>query len=56
MLGPTKQLNRNARPNGTAVLSARLAQEHPKFYDAYMRGDYGSITAAATAANEKAPP
>jgi hypothetical protein len=32
------------------VLSVRLAQEHPKFYEAYMRGDYKSVTAAAIAA------
>jgi hypothetical protein len=28
----------------------RLLKEHPKYYDAYMRGDYKSVTAAATAA------
>ena len=32
------------------VLAARLAQEHPKIYEAYLRGDYGSIRAAAEAA------
>jgi hypothetical protein len=35
---------------GKMTLSVRLAQEKPKFYDAYLRGDYKSITAAATAA------
>jgi hypothetical protein len=32
------------------VLSVRLAQEHPAFYDAYLRGDYKTVTAEATAA------
>jgi hypothetical protein len=32
------------------VLAARLAQEHPKVYEAYLRGDYRSIRAAAEAA------
>jgi hypothetical protein len=32
------------------VLTARLAQEHPKIYDAYLRGEYRSIRAAAEAA------
>jgi hypothetical protein len=32
------------------VLVARLAQEHPKVYEAYLRGDYRSIRAAAEAA------
>lgn len=35
---------------GTTALAVRLAQEKPKFYDAYLRGDYKTITAAATAA------
>jgi len=34
----------------TTVLSVRLAQDKPKFYDAYLRGEYKTITAAATAA------
>lgn len=34
----------------TAVLQARLAQDKPKFYDAYLDGKYKTITAAATAA------
>lgn len=32
------------------TLSIRLAQEKPKFYDAYLRGEYKSVTAAAIAA------
>lgn len=31
-------------------LSVRLAQQYPKYYEAYMRGEYKSITAAAIAA------
>ena len=31
------------------VLSVRLAQEKPKYYEAYLRGDYKSVTAAAIA-------
>jgi hypothetical protein len=42
--------DRQHRHKGTAVLSARLAQEKPKFYDAYLSGKYKSITAAAIAA------
>lgn len=32
------------------VLSARLAQEHPKHYDRYLKGEYKTVTAAAIAA------
>lgn len=32
------------------VLSVRLAQDKPKYYDGYLRGDYRTITAAAMAA------
>jgi hypothetical protein len=32
------------------VLEVRLAQEKPSYYDAYSRGEYKSVTAAATAA------
>jgi hypothetical protein len=49
MATTTLPLNRK-KSTTTAVLSARLAQETPKFYDAYLNGDYKSITAAATAA------
>ena len=38
------------RSNTAAVLSVRLAQEKPKYYEAYMRGEYASVTAAAVAA------
>jgi hypothetical protein len=47
---PTQQFDRHRKPNGTAVLSARLAQEKPTFYEAYLRGEYKTITAAAMAA------
>jgi hypothetical protein len=43
-------LERHNNGHSKAVLSVRLAQEHPKFYDAFMRGDYKSVTAAAVAA------
>jgi hypothetical protein len=43
-------LDRNHRNKTTSVLSVRLAQEKPKYYDAYLRGDYKSVTAAAIAA------
>jgi hypothetical protein len=46
----TLTLNRNGRTTSKAVLSVRLAQERPKFYKAFMRGDYKSVTAAAVAA------
>ena len=36
-----------AKGNSGAVLSVRLAQEHPKHYEAYMRGEFKSVTAAA---------
>ena len=42
----SKRGNKMAKP----VLADRLAQEFPKFYDAYLRGDYRSIRAAAEAA------
>lgn len=45
----TPRFSRDSHGSAT-VLSVRLAQEKPKFYDAYLRGDYKSITAAATAA------
>lgn len=32
------------------ILTARLAQQHPKVYEAYLRGEYRSIRAAAEAA------
>ena len=38
------------RAHSATVLSVRLAQEYPEYYEAYMRGDYKSVTAAATAA------
>jgi hypothetical protein len=41
---------RNNRSGSSTVLSVRLAQEYPKYYEAYLRGDYKSITAAAIAA------
>jgi hypothetical protein len=41
---------RTGRNNSATVLSVRLAQEHPKYYEAYLRGDYRSVTAAAIAA------
>ena len=37
------------------VLVARLAQEHPKMYEAYLRGEYRSIRAAAEAAGLAKP-
>lgn len=43
-------LKRGKQHHGKVVLSVRLAQEKPKFYEAYMRGKYKSVTAAATAA------
>jgi hypothetical protein len=43
---PFDRSNHLAKP----VLSARLAQEHPKVYEAYLRGEYRSIRAAAEAA------
>jgi hypothetical protein len=38
------------RSHSATVLSVRLAQEQPKFYENYLLGKYGSVTAAATAA------
>jgi len=32
------------------VLSVRLAQERPHYYERYLRGEYTSVTAAAIAA------
>ena len=46
----TTPFDRGSSSKSATVLSVRLAQEKPRFYDAYLRGDYGSITAAATAA------
>lgn len=40
----------NTRNKTAAVLSVRLAQEKPKFYEAYLRGKYTSVTQAATEA------
>jgi hypothetical protein len=45
----TRQLGRHGGKTKT-ILSVRLAQDKPKFYDAYLLGEYKSITAAATAA------
>lgn len=42
--------NFSRRSDRKPVLAARLAQKHPTFYDAYLRGDYKSIRAAAEAA------
>ena len=42
-------LNRNGR-NTRTMLSIRLFEQKPEFYEAYMRGEYASITAAAIAA------
>jgi hypothetical protein len=41
---------RHDRSTSATVLSVRLAQEKPKYYEAYLRGDYKSVTAAAIAA------
>lgn len=41
---------RGNKSKSAVVLSVRLAKERPKFYEAYMRGKYKSVTAAATAA------
>ena len=41
---------REGRAHSAAVLSVRLAQEKSKYYDAYRRGEYRSVTAAAVAA------
>lgn len=38
-----------------AVLAVRLAQEHGKVYEAYLRGEYRSIRAAAEAAGLASP-
>jgi hypothetical protein len=38
------------RAKSRSVLEVRLVQERPEYYDAYRRGEYQSITAAATAA------
>jgi hypothetical protein len=46
-----RSINRgHAKANTSNVLSARLAQEKPKFYEAFRRGEYRSIRAAAEAA------
>ena len=37
----------NGRNKSAIVLSMRLLKEYPKHYEAYMRGDYKSVTAAA---------
>lgn len=41
---------RQSQLGSVAVLSARLAQEKPKFYDRYLRGEFKTVTAAATEA------
>ena len=46
----TPQLDRHGTTNTRPTLAAKLAQEHPKYYDAFMRGEYKSLTAAAIAA------
>ena len=46
----TPILGRKYNHNSAALLSGRLVQEKPKYYDAYLRGDYKSVTRAATAA------
>lgn len=40
----------NNRSSCAVILSVRLAQEKPEYYEAYLRGDYKSITAASVAA------
>ena len=45
---PLSTLPRHDRSTSNVVLSVRLAQEKPKYYEAYLRGDYKSVTAAAT--------
>lgn len=47
---PTLLDRRANRAHSATVLSVRLAQEKPEHYDAYLRGHYSSVTAAATAA------
>ena len=46
---PIMQRGKN-RNYSSSVLSVRLFQEKPKFYEAYQRGKYKSVTAAAIAA------
>jgi hypothetical protein len=43
-------LDRKHNAVGATILSVRLAQEYPKYYEAFTRGDYKSVTAAAIAA------
>jgi hypothetical protein len=51
LAAPTQlTLDRKHNGNGKGTLSVRLAQDRPKFYEAFMRGDYKSVTAAAVAA------
>jgi hypothetical protein len=38
------------RSNSAVVLKVRLAQEKPEYYEAYIRREYKSVTAAAAAA------
>jgi hypothetical protein len=45
-----QQLDRYNHTHSKALLIVRLAQEKPDFYEAFMRGDYASIRAAAEAA------
>jgi hypothetical protein len=49
-LNPSSDLIIKRSGGSSAVLSIRLAQDKPKFYDAYLRGEYKTISAAATAA------
>ncbi len=42
--------DRNGKTHNKVVLSARLAQEKPNFYDDYLTGKYKSVRAAAEAA------
>jgi hypothetical protein len=46
----TRLIDRNHKSRTRQVLSIRLAQEYPKYYEGWMRGEYRSVTAAATAA------
>lgn len=43
-------IDRHNHHKSATALSVRLAQEKPKYYDAYLRGEYKSVTGAATAA------
>jgi len=43
-------LERGHSSSRIALLSIHLKTQYPKYYEAYMRGEYKSVTAAATAA------